>query len=43
MITKRPVSIGNKVILLGRKHIHYVDMKKKEVKCVSNFGEDRAE
>lgn len=43
MITKRPVVIGTVIAIQGRKHIHLVDLKTKEITVLENQGEDLAE
>ncbi len=43
MITKRPVVIGSVLAIQGRKHIHFVDIKTKEISVLKNWGEDQAE
>ena len=43
MITKRPVAVGNWLIIQGRLHIHMFNIKTKESRALYRYGEDKVE
>lgn len=41
--TKKPIQIGKYLVMLGRIHVHLMDLETRETKVLISIGEDQAE
>lgn len=42
MVTKKPLLYDDTIYVLGRNHIHFLDLKESKVGICSNMGENKA-
>lgn len=42
MVTKRPIKVKDHLFVLGRYHIHIIDLKQKQTFIMSKHGENKA-